>query len=234
MLRSERSHSMLAITVTRIAHVSDVHMLDPRPSRSRFGYSVGIRFLSIGRPLDAAARTKKLARSLACVARSGAQHVVVSGNLTEIGSPEEFEAFAGALHDSRISPNRITLVPGNHDACARRRVMALLRTWMPRRRCRTPPRWAMAAAAPMRASRRTRRRCTRAPRSTRRWRTRDSWTQARRMATCSARRIAPCTAPARIMKQRGAGSASDTESSRNVRRRRADGVALPRRYTSSA
>lgn len=109
-------HAMQVNTVTRIAHVSDVHMLDPRPSRSRSGYSMSIRFLSVGRPLDPASRAKKLARAMACVARSEAQHVVISGDLTEIGSPEEFEVFAEAIHDSGIAPDRITLVPGNHDA----------------------------------------------------------------------------------------------------------------------
>ena len=107
---------MQTAAVTRIAHLSDVHMLDPRPSRSRSGYSMRVRFLSIGRPLDAAARTRKLARGLSAAKRSGASHIVISGDLTEIGAPEEFEAFAEALHDAHLDPDTVTLVPGNHDA----------------------------------------------------------------------------------------------------------------------
>jgi 3',5'-cyclic AMP phosphodiesterase CpdA len=107
---------MQTTTASRIAHLSDVHMLDPRPSRSRAGFSMRVRFLSIGRPLDAQERRRKLVRALEAAKRSGAGHFVISGDLTEIGAPEEFEAFAETLHDSKIDPDRVTLVPGNHDA----------------------------------------------------------------------------------------------------------------------
>jgi 3',5'-cyclic-AMP phosphodiesterase len=99
----------------RIAHLSDVHMLDARPSRARSGYSMGHRFLSFGRPLDAVGRRNKLVHALSAARRVGAEHVVVSGDLTEIGSPGEFECLGEALHESGIAPERITLVPGNHD-----------------------------------------------------------------------------------------------------------------------
>jgi 3',5'-cyclic-AMP phosphodiesterase len=100
---------------TRIAHLSDAHVLDPRPSRTRSGWSMRTRFLSIGRPLDAAGRRRKLQRSLDTAKRVGAQHFVLSGDLTEIGAPGEYETLAEVLHDSGIAPNRMTLVPGNHD-----------------------------------------------------------------------------------------------------------------------
>jgi 3',5'-cyclic AMP phosphodiesterase CpdA len=99
----------------RIAHLSDVHMLDARPSRARSGYSMGHRFLSLGRPLDAVGRRNKLVHALSAARRVGADHVVISGDLTEIGSPGEFECLGEALHESGIAPERITLVPGNHD-----------------------------------------------------------------------------------------------------------------------
>ena len=66
-------------------------MLDARPSRDRSGYSMGHRFLSFGRPLDAVGRRRKLAHALSAARRVGADHVVISGDLTEIGSPGEFE-----------------------------------------------------------------------------------------------------------------------------------------------
>ncbi len=100
---------------TRIAHLSDVHMLDARPSSARTSYSMGHRFLSFGRPLDAVGRRRKLAHALSAARRVGASHVVVSGDLTEIGTPGEFETLAEGLHESGFSPERITLVPGNHD-----------------------------------------------------------------------------------------------------------------------
>jgi 3',5'-cyclic AMP phosphodiesterase CpdA len=111
----EAMSSNLNANARRIAHLSDVHMLDARPSRARSGYSMGHRFLSFGRPLDATERQKKLARALSAARRVGADQVVISGDLTEIGSPGEFECLGEALHDSGIAPERITLVPGNHD-----------------------------------------------------------------------------------------------------------------------
>ena len=58
-------------TATRIAHLSDVHMLDARPSRARSGYSMGHRFLSFGRPLDAVGRQRKLVHALSAARRVG-------------------------------------------------------------------------------------------------------------------------------------------------------------------
>ncbi len=106
---------MDATGMTRIVHLSDAHVLDPRPSRTRSGWSMRVRFLSFGRPLDAFGRRRKLGRSLEAARRIGAHHVVLSGDLTEIGSPGEFETLAEVLHESGIAPERITLVPGDHD-----------------------------------------------------------------------------------------------------------------------
>ncbi len=112
---SSSANANANVTAARIAHLSDVHMLDARPGRDRSGYSMGHRFLSFGRPLDAVGRQRKLVHALSAARRVGASHYVVSGDLTEIGSPGEFEALAETLHDSGIAPERITLVPGNHD-----------------------------------------------------------------------------------------------------------------------
>ncbi len=96
---------------TRIAHISDIHILEP--SRS-FGFDT--RFVSFGRPLDAQDRVRKLQRAVATGRRAGATHFVMSGDLTEVGTPAQFEAFAGGLHDAGLRPGEVTLVPGNHDA----------------------------------------------------------------------------------------------------------------------
>jgi 3',5'-cyclic AMP phosphodiesterase CpdA len=94
----------------RIAHVSDAHVLDLRPGAS---HGIDVRFLSFGRRLDAQSRAKKL---VAAVRRGAAcaDHVVVTGDLTESGSDAQFEALAEALAD--FPPEKLTLVPGNHDA----------------------------------------------------------------------------------------------------------------------
>jgi Icc protein len=127
----------MSATATRIAHLSDVHMLDARPSRARSGHSMGHRFLSFGRPLDAVGRRRKLAHALLAARRVGADHVVISGDLTEIGAPGEFECLAEGLHESGIAPERITLVPGNHDLYT------------------SPDAWSQALDGPLAAFRRT-------------------------------------------------------------------------------
>lgn len=98
----------------RIAHLSDFHMLQARPTRGR-SHDLRTRFVSFGRALDSDGRKKKLARGLAAAKRSGARHFVLSGDLTEMGKPEEMETFAEVLHDSGIDPDRFVIVPGNHD-----------------------------------------------------------------------------------------------------------------------
>ena len=97
---------------TRIAHLSDVHTLEPQ----RDAYGWGVKFVSIGRALDAEGRLRKLERALGAAKQSGADHVVISGDLTELGTDAQFESFANVLDDARIAPERVTLVPGNHDA----------------------------------------------------------------------------------------------------------------------
>lgn len=98
----------------RIAHVSDVHVLEMRPPGGA-SYGMDVRFLSFGRRLDAQARVKKLVRAIDRAMRC-ADHVVVTGDLTESGSDGQFEALALALATAAIAPERLTLVPGNHDA----------------------------------------------------------------------------------------------------------------------
>ena len=93
-------------------------MLERRPGGPRSRYDLRVRLLSFGRRLDALARVKKLVRSLDSAQKGGAEHYVISGDLTESGTSAQFEQFAEALHDTKIAPERITLVPGNHDAYA--------------------------------------------------------------------------------------------------------------------
>jgi len=96
----------------RLAHLSDVHLLEPRSGV----YGLAVQFVSVHRRLDAEARIAKLKRALATAVACGASHVVVSGDLTETGEPAQFELFAEVLHDSGVRPEDVTLVPGNHDA----------------------------------------------------------------------------------------------------------------------
>jgi len=76
----------------RIAHISDLH----------FGR---------GEPHDAAVR-----RALESVASVKADRVVITGDLTERGQPEELLAIRQLLESTGVAGNdRLTLIPGNHD-----------------------------------------------------------------------------------------------------------------------
>lgn len=100
----------------RIAHLSDVHILDPRTRRSTPRYRFATKLVSLGRAIDPRMRARKLARALGAAKSSGADHVVISGDLTELGDETEFEHFAEVLHDAHLDEDKVTLVPGNHDA----------------------------------------------------------------------------------------------------------------------
>ena len=98
----------------RIAHLSDVHLIAPNSSRATYG--LRSRALRFGRTSDPSLRARKLAAALQAVVASGADHLVVSGDLTELGDDAEFELFAEVLEAAGIPAENVTLVPGNHDA----------------------------------------------------------------------------------------------------------------------
>jgi 3',5'-cyclic-AMP phosphodiesterase len=98
----------------RIAHLSDVHLIAARSARRTYGLrSRAVRF---GRTSDPALRGKRLATALRAVKESAADHLVVSGDLTELGDEAEYDLFGEILADSGLDAERITLIPGNHDA----------------------------------------------------------------------------------------------------------------------
>jgi Icc-related predicted phosphoesterase len=99
--------------LVRLAHVSDVHTL---ADEEGCGLGFDVRFVSFGRELDGDARTNKLRAALAVAKRAHADHVLISGDLTETGTLAQFERFAESLHASGWNPDAVTLVPGNHDA----------------------------------------------------------------------------------------------------------------------
>jgi 3',5'-cyclic AMP phosphodiesterase CpdA len=68
---------------------------------------------------------------------TGADHLVVTGDLTEDGMDAQFEVLADVLVESGWTESRVTLVPGNHDAYI------------------DPTAWDRALAGPLRAYRET-------------------------------------------------------------------------------
>src|SRR4051794_830443 len=99
-----------------IAQLTDLHLLEDHHADRPFGPRARLSCLSFGRRLDAAERRERVETALAEARASSADHLLITGDLTEDGAPAQFEVLAEVLADSRISPERITLVPGNHDA----------------------------------------------------------------------------------------------------------------------
>ncbi|MBI5535766.1 MAG: metallophosphoesterase [Deltaproteobacteria bacterium] len=101
--------------MSRIAHLTDLHVLEDhhrlRDPLARFR----LAFLSARRPLDAAGRRTRVRRALDRAARAAPDHLVITGDLTEDGTAEQFEVLAELLLASRFEPSQITLLPGNHD-----------------------------------------------------------------------------------------------------------------------
>jgi 3',5'-cyclic AMP phosphodiesterase CpdA len=101
-----------------LAHLSDLHLLE-RDHHKRRGLALRrLQFLSTGAPLDAEGRMQRLAATLQQVRRVGADHVLITGDLTEDGTESQFEVLADVLERSGLSPDCVTLVPGNHDGYA--------------------------------------------------------------------------------------------------------------------
>lgn len=102
--------------MTILAHLTDLHMLE-RDHHKRRGLSrTRLQFLSTGAALDAEARLQRATRMLQLAQRGGADHILLTGDLTEDGVDAQFEMLAEALLASGVEPERVTLVPGNHDA----------------------------------------------------------------------------------------------------------------------
>lgn len=100
--------------MTRIAHLTDLHLLEA-DHHARVGHHRRrLAYLTIGRANDAAERRTRALRALASARH--ADHVVVTGDLTEDGLDAQFLVLAEVFAASGIPPERVTLVPGNHDA----------------------------------------------------------------------------------------------------------------------
>ena len=94
-----------------VAQLTDLHLLDLKPKSMRT--ALRRRLLSYARPLDAEDRYERVKRQLQLAA--GADHLLLTGDLTEDGSPAQFEVLAELLTGGPFPPGRVTLIPGNHD-----------------------------------------------------------------------------------------------------------------------
>jgi 3',5'-cyclic AMP phosphodiesterase CpdA len=99
-----------------LAHVSDLHATTVTPDRlSELAGKRLLGWLSWRRRRRYEHRDFVLEALLDDLSVSGAEHVAVSGDLTHVGLASEIADAAGWLR--RIGPaDRVSLVPGNHDA----------------------------------------------------------------------------------------------------------------------
>jgi 3',5'-cyclic AMP phosphodiesterase CpdA len=102
--------------MTLLAHLSDLHLLERDHHKRRGLARQRLAFLSAGKPLDAELRIRQAVFALRTTLRLGADHIVVTGDLTEDGTTAQYEVLAEVLGRSGVDPECVTLVPGNHDA----------------------------------------------------------------------------------------------------------------------
>lgn len=102
-----------------IAHLTDVHLVEPAGRRPGGITALARRgYLNMWRTVDEGGRRRSFAEALRRVAALGFDHLVVTGDLTEEGTLQQFEVVAAVLDEARIDPARVTLLPGNHDVYA--------------------------------------------------------------------------------------------------------------------
>jgi 3',5'-cyclic AMP phosphodiesterase CpdA len=102
--------------MTQIAHLSDLHLLEPGHAERQGVARRRLAYLTFGRPNDDVRRRRRAVEVLSAARRSGADHVVITGDLTEDGLDVQFDILAEVLAESRLPPSQVTLVSGNHDA----------------------------------------------------------------------------------------------------------------------
>lgn len=105
----------------KIAHVSDLHLLDLEgavPSRlfnKRFTGYVNLKFhrKSVHKPFAVEA-------SLREIRKIGVDHVVVTGDVSNLALEREFDLVHKVLdRDLGMTPDQVSIVPGNHDTYTR-------------------------------------------------------------------------------------------------------------------
>ena len=103
---------------TVVAHLSDLHLTDPGPFR--LGHARHpkrlLAWLSWRSRRRARHDRDRLDRLVPDLVTADPDVVVVTGDLTHLGLPHEFEQTRCWL-EALGSPSRVCVVPGNHDAC---------------------------------------------------------------------------------------------------------------------
>lgn len=115
--RSQRNSSTQSVYT--LAHLSDIH-LSPMPQvKARHLFSKrALGFVNWHRGRKFVHRREILDLLTKDLRARGPDHIAVTGDLVNLGLPEEFPRAADWLHDLG-SPDEVTVIPGNHDAYVR-------------------------------------------------------------------------------------------------------------------
>jgi 3',5'-cyclic AMP phosphodiesterase CpdA len=90
-----------------------MHLLERATRQTR---RLDVRFVSLGRRLDAEDRLAKARAAIGHARANGAEHFLFTGDLTETGTLAQFEVLAELLAECNLRADDVTLLPGNHDA----------------------------------------------------------------------------------------------------------------------
>jgi 3',5'-cyclic AMP phosphodiesterase CpdA len=114
-----------------LAHLSDPHLGPlPLPRLSELASKRLLGYANWRRSRHAVHRSEALEAIVADIRRSGPDHVAVTGDLVNIALPYEFERARRWL-EGLGAPDRVSLVPGNHDAYVGAAARDLDRHWAP-------------------------------------------------------------------------------------------------------
>ncbi len=123
----------------RFTHISDLHLTNPKAALKSLWMICNKRVLGYlswqyrRRFLHSPSVLETVARA-AC---SDGDHLVITGDLTQIGLPEEYRQTCQWL--SRLgSPANISVIPGNHDAYAGSSWRECIQSWKPHMSDRMP------------------------------------------------------------------------------------------------
>lgn len=115
----------------RLAHLSDPHIGPlPRPSLAELAGKRATGYLNWLAGRGNQHRMDVLDRLVREIAAAEPDHVAVTGDLINIGLAAEIEP-ARAFLQRLGAPDRVTLVPGNHDAYHLGTVAEMYRSWSP-------------------------------------------------------------------------------------------------------
>src|SRR4051812_48590840 len=98
--------------MTLIAHISDLHLLEDAIHERKGASWMRLQWLTFGKPRSPATRRLRVRKLLDRALRAHADHLVITGDLTEDGTLAQFESLAQILTESGWPPSRVTLVPG--------------------------------------------------------------------------------------------------------------------------